>query len=625
MDQHAPLPLFECQFGHFPRDIFHVLTVNSQDDGISQCYSYCVSLSVPHHIDAASLALLPIQLFIYPEETALPLNKVPKLVTQGHITRYEKYSRGKSSGYHLKIWIEPWFVQLKTAVHSRVFVDKTPEEITQRIFTENQIPVSSWRWHTPAIAARANTKALPLLLQIEENDADFLQRLWSKQGYAFVFDCTESGIILHIIDVDALPFLLKDRQQQRVLIYHAQKGMRRQPNQAFDWAYALQENAMPVLTLKTLAQDIHPGHHIQFTEPGHAWLSGEYLVIRRIMMGDLRRTHTALDYCCTLDVIPVKIPFTLPDFTAPIYPGLRTAYIDDVTEEPHLDEAGDYWLRFPFDTISVPAVKGTNRVRFATAFGGAGYGWHFPLRPRTQVVLTLRNTPDGGHEATIVGTLPDAQTPAPMDPDRPSCHRLRTYRENTFEADDNVDTGYTALFTHHRNNEVRLSANVHDNTLLLKSKKQAVHLAAHEDISIESQQNIHVHAKQNLIETIDNTYTLFAQQDIHFKTINASIRCAKETRVMSKTDNKINTETLRWSAQKIFSLTVKGNMHCWVEHCTLTAKNITLTATGESPLMLAQGEAQCYFDASGNMRFYANQLFIDAPLISIYSGGEQNR
>jgi hypothetical protein len=212
-----------------------------------------------------------------------------------------------------------------------------------------------------------------------------------------------------------------------------------------------------------------------------------------------------------------------------------------------------------------------------------------------------------------------------MDLSRPSCHRLRTHRENTFEADDNIDTGYTALFTHHRNNEVRLSANPHNNTVSLKSKKQAIHLAAQDDIAIESRQNIHIHAKQNLIETIDNTYTLLAQQDIRIKTTEASIQSAKETRVMSKTGCKIDTERLHWSAKKIFSLTVIDNMRCWAEHCSLSAKNIALTATDDAPFVLAQGEAQCQFDASGRLGLYANQIFIEAPLISIYSSGEVNK
>jgi uncharacterized protein involved in type VI secretion and phage assembly len=613
-------PLFSCQFGHFPPDLFHVLTVNSQHDGIAECYQYCITLSVPHHIDAASLASLPVQLFV--KETPTP-------VTQGYISRYKKRERGKTTGYHLKIWINPWLFKLNTALNSRVFVDKTPQEITDRIFTENQIPVSYWRWHVPSSTGQANSNPLPLLLQINESDAAFLKRLWAKQGYAFMFEQTASAAVLHITDVKTLPFILKNNPQPPSLTYHPQKGMTRQPNSTFDWSYTVQENAMPILSLKTLAQNVHSGHRIQFTEPEHSWLSGEYLVIRRKMRADQRRIHAELDYRCTLDLIRVKTPFILPIMVAPIYPGLQTAYIDNgngkETTEPDLNETGDYWLRFPFDTATIPNTPGSNRVRFATPFGGSGYGWHFPLRHGTQVALTLRETQEGGHEATIVGTVPDTQTPTPMDLNRPSCHRLRSYRENTFEADDHVDSGYTALFTHHRNNEIRLSANTHENRILLKSKKQAIHLAAHEDIVIQSQQNIQAHAKKNCIETIDDTYTLFAEQDIHFKTEEARIDCAKETRIMSKTDSKINTQTLSWSAQKTFSLRILGNMQCWVEHGRLTANNITLTSTGDSPLILSQGHAQSYLDAAGNLCFFANQFFMKAPLISIYSKNEQSR
>lgn len=618
--------LFKCQFGHFPRDAVHVLSVNSRGDGISQCYHYCISLSVPRHIDVDLLAPLPVKLFLYPETST----QVPKLVTQGHITRYEKENRGDPNHYHLTIWMESWLSKLSRVTHSRVFVDKTPEEITERILKENKIPPSYWRWHSSLAPAQAR-EPLPLLLQIQENDTDFLLRLWAAQGYAFLFEHTDTSTVLHITSVDMLPFVVSNDPQNNRITYYPQKGMTRQPNQAFDWAHALQADKMPVLTLTTLAQDLYPGMRIQFTEPNHTWLSGEYLIIQRTIMGEFRQVHAELDYSCTLALISVKTPFQLPKLSAPVYPGLRTAYIDhgdaadtEHSEAPNLDDAGRYWIRFPFDTTPIPASSGSNRVCFATPFGGSGYGWHFPLRAGTQVVLTLRETPEGGHEATIVGTLPDAQTPAPIDLKRPSCHRLRTHRENTFEADDHVNTGYTALFTQQRNNEVRLAANTRDNSILLKSTKQAIHLAAHQDINIESQQNIHIHAKQNLEENIDNTYTLLADQDTHFKTTDASIVCAKETRVLSKTDSKIDTAALRWSAQQTLSLTVSQQMHCWAKHCDLSAKNIEITAT-ESPFILEQGAAQCHFDTSGSMGLYANQFLIEAPKISIYSGGEQNR
>ncbi len=149
-------------------------------------------------------------------------------------------------------------------------------------------------------------------------------------------------------------------------------------------------------------------------------------------------------------------------------------------------------------------------------------------------------------------------------------------------------------------------------------------MTAHEDMMINSQQNIQVRAKENGIEIIENTYTLFAEQDIRFTTAAARIDCAKETRIMSKTDSKIKTTTLSWSAQKTFSLRVLGHMQGWVETARLTAHNISITSTGDAPLILSQGHAQSYFDASGNLCFFANQFFIKAPLISIYSNSEQS-
>ncbi|MEY3183125.1 MAG: type secretion system secreted protein VgrG, partial [Pseudomonadota bacterium] len=381
--------LFECRFGHFPPDLFQVIHISSENDCLSGCYQYCIELIVPKHIHIDSFIQLPVQLCVYPESTTRPrlTKKVPLLIAQGQVTHYETRHHGNTNGYHVRIDVASWFSQLHKKAHSRVFVDKTPEEITTSIFKENNITPHQWRWHISS--NHRSTTRLPLLLQLNEDDATFLQRLWATQDTAFVFEHTESKSILHIASTDKLASICTWQTSSNIT-YCPPKGMGRQTDVAVDWSYTLQSDNTPSLVLKTLRTDIQVGQAIRFTEPEHDWLSGEYWVIARHIQGNFSDQQSTLDYCCDLTLIPRNSRFSAPQLVTPVYPGLKTAYID--TASPHLDEMGAYIIRFPFDNRDISAGPGSNRVRFATPFGGEGYGWHFPLRPGTQVVVTLKNT-----------------------------------------------------------------------------------------------------------------------------------------------------------------------------------------------------------------------------------------
>ncbi len=106
--------------------------------------------------------------------------------------------------------------------------------------------------------------------------------------------------------------------------------------------------------------------------------------------------------------IPLSVPFRPARRTAiPRIDGLMRAVVDGVSQaRSEVDELGSYRIIFPFDQTSRPPGKSSNRVRLITPYGGSAEGFHFPLRPGTQVMIAfVKGNPDW---PVIVGPLYDA-------------------------------------------------------------------------------------------------------------------------------------------------------------------------------------------------------------------------
>ncbi|MGE0420369.1 MAG: type VI secretion system Vgr family protein [Acetobacteraceae bacterium] len=106
--------------------------------------------------------------------------------------------------------------------------------------------------------------------------------------------------------------------------------------------------------------------------------------------------------------IPLSVPFR-PGRRTPVprIDGLLRAVIDGVSpQRSEVDDLGSYRIVLPFDRTTRPPGKSSNRVRLITPYGGSAEGFHFPLRPGTQVMVGfVKGNPDF---PVIVGPLYDA-------------------------------------------------------------------------------------------------------------------------------------------------------------------------------------------------------------------------
>ncbi len=89
-----------------------------------------------------------------------------------------------------------------------------------------------------------------------------------------------------------------------------------------------------------------------------------------------------------------------------------------------LDDHGRYLTRFLFDSAGSGERRASHPIRMAQPHAGAGYGFHFPLRPGTEVLIAfVDGDPD---RPIIVGAVPNHITPSPVDRSNAHLNRIRT-------------------------------------------------------------------------------------------------------------------------------------------------------------------------------------------------------
>ena len=138
------------------------------------------------------------------------------------------------------------------------------------------------------------------------------------------------------------------------------------------------------------------------------------------------KTPTAAGYGNRFTAIPLSVPFRPRRKTAmPRISGILRAVVDGVSSaRSEIDELGCYRIILPFDRTERPPGKSSNRIRLVTPYGGSAEGFHFPLRPGTQVMVAfVKGNPDW---PVIVGPLYDASQKSVVTRDNRYGNVIRT-------------------------------------------------------------------------------------------------------------------------------------------------------------------------------------------------------
>lgn len=118
---------------------------------------------------------------------------------------------------------------------------------------------------------------------------------------------------------------------------------------------------------------------------------------------------------------------------------------DEKGKYAEVDEQGRYRVKFLFDTVTPDGKPASRYVRMAQPHTGAGYGFHFPLRPGIEVLISFV---DGDPDRPIItAAVPNPQTPSPVAKNNATRNIMRTGGGNEINIDDTSDGQRIKLHT----------------------------------------------------------------------------------------------------------------------------------------------------------------------------------
>lgn len=180
------------------------------------------------------------------------------------------------------------------------------------------------------------------------------------------------------------------------------------------------------------------GHDRRALNTRHVVVSVTHQVCESVAGVEFLPPVTATDrgYGNDFTAIPLSVPYRPARVTpVPRVYGLLPARVDGAGgARSDVDALGGYRIILGFDRDTRPPGKSSSQVRLLTPYGGASEGFHFPLRPGTQVMVAFV----GGHpdHPVIVAPLYDAQQRSVVTSANRHANVIRTVSGITIKFDD---------------------------------------------------------------------------------------------------------------------------------------------------------------------------------------------
>ena len=175
-------------------------------------------------------------------------------------------------------------------------------------------------------------------------------------------------------------------------------------------------------------QGLQPGHRFQLDDHPSGALNQEYAVTRVDL--SIHRGGAAggegRERAHRMELIPYGAPWRPPRVTPkPRIEGLLPGLIDSGGGAgAPIDELGRYKVVLPFDAVGAKGGAASRWIRMAQSSTGPGYGMHFPLRPGVEVAIA--HTCGDPDRPIIVGAVPNANSVTPVTSAESMKSRIRT-------------------------------------------------------------------------------------------------------------------------------------------------------------------------------------------------------
>lgn len=536
-----------------------VLGFKGMDHGFSHDYCFKVNVMLQHAPLMKEFIGLPAQLRMAWDAGYVYINGLISSVEHlGKKVDSEEVNFAISSPLH----------PLKYNIQSRVFLNKNVKTIVEEVLLGAGLRASDFKFNT-----QESYPTRELVVQYNESDFDFIQRMLSHYGLFYCFEQTEKQATLVIYDsVAELPKLPGGGE----LLYQPATGAARPIESVFalrqtgglktdyirvkDYNYrtpeaglkteskssvdikgkgvdyrhgenfktldegdrlaALRQQAIDwqreTFIAETDCRGLSPG--LKFTLVGHplAELNGDYQVIEVEHHGDQRagqgygERNRGKTYNNRVLLIKAGIPYRSEVIQAPIAQGIFTAKIETTGGDyAYLDEQGRYRIRMPLDLANVPAGEASHPIRMAQSYTGNEYGMHFPLHAGTEVAIVCTN--GDLDRPVILGAVSNPDTPNTVTATNHSQNIFRTWGGNELFMEDRRGYEKTELFTRSRKNILTLDANQEGHLVRLATEEGEMEQYAKKTMQLESGDSQTVECGNKREELIKNSQQLMTK------------------------------------------------------------------------------------------------------------------
>ena len=454
------------------------------EDELNRLFWYTARIVVPAHAGAPGLGLdlLEKPAALVFEESGCEVARV-----HGVAAEVRRTADAERDAAIFAVTLVPRAWALTRTHRSELFLDRSvPQILAERLsgagFEEGRDFV---------LATRERYPARELVAQYGERDWDFLSRLCEDQGIAFFFQHRDGRDVLVLTDTPhafepiprSPPELRLGSHREPRAAFEVTRTLRRVPGQALVHDYNHRAPRLGVIAATSTGRGaavgawIEHGVHAKTPEnaarlsrvraeelaAAHDEISGKStemtlragatavlvddsgdehpLLLTKVVHRSCLPGEASLGGTRTLHneftAIPAGVPYRPPRKTPrPKIPGLVHAVVDGAMNGPHaeLDPAGRYKVRFRYDLSGRGDLQASRPVRMLQPHAGARYGLHFPLRPGTEVLIGfVEGDPD---RPVIVGAVPNAETPSPVEQVNQTQNVLRTVAGNELVIED---------------------------------------------------------------------------------------------------------------------------------------------------------------------------------------------
>ncbi|GGX59508.1 type VI secretion system Vgr family protein [Saccharospirillum salsuginis] len=615
-----------------------------------------------------------------PDDDVIGLNATLSVIDRGVLSPLHAIvtevrdadGNGDYAGLELTLGSALW--PLHQRRHNRVFVDRSANDIARDVLEQ------ALDGHGSVEVLAKTTPVLPMTVQYEETDYQFVRRILAREGVYLHLHQADGDTIVqlvgdlsqltegetpiplryatnagaakndeHIFKVtrvrnaatrqfqlaDTNPWLSTDLTSQHDVDLASADGVQHHwglNTQDTDRSQALgdrlAEHALwqaSTRVFETTCRSLKPGSLIELTD--HPELSGSFRVVEVLFSGSQRgAAGNGLGgqenaFQCRVTVIPADLAYRPPYQPRPPVYGTFTATID--TE---VDERGLYRLRYPFDARTESDGPASPPTRLMQTLGGEDHGMHFPLAKGTEVAVTCEN---GDLDRPIVlGALYNRQAHNPVTDGNARHNLIQTRAGQRFLMDDTPEQEAIHLETPEAKNRLSLSAEQDAHLATLESVEGDVRLHAGEAMTLESGKNqtttvgadhtVHVKGNQQL-QTEEGKITVESATDIEYSAGEAIRWQTREGEMTLSSGAAMQWQVGDGLTQQIDS----GDCEVRVNDGSFlleAAADILFNGIDSGTLTLAQGDGLIQIDSGGNLTLDAPQVDITADTIAIKGG-----